>query len=104
MKIPWNYNQIEIKCLICNKPFNISPSMKYKRKHCSKKCDAISRSIIIKEGMKTCNKCHQLFSISEFSKDRKTSNGYCRICKKCQYNANKDYIIRNKEKINKKRR
>ena len=47
------------------------------------------------EGFKRCSKCEEVKSVSEFSKDRRSKDGYKSRCKECA----KRYREENKEKI-----
>ena len=59
--------------------------------------------------MKKCNRCKKVKSIDEFYKDKKRKDGLYSVCKKCHYETSKEYQpkyqkeyrIKNKEKLQK---
>ncbi len=54
--------------------------------------------------IKKCNKCGQIKLFSEFYKHKRSLGGIRAICKKCEIKISTEYAIKNKDKINKKRR
>jgi hypothetical protein len=38
----------------------------------------------LSKGFKSCNKCNQLKNVDEFTKDNRSKDGFCTICKSCK--------------------
>ena len=49
--------------------------------------------------MKFCYKCNNNKEVSDFSKNKNTSDGLCRICKSCDRKRCKLYYMKNSENI-----
>jgi hypothetical protein len=50
--------------------------------------------------MKVCNKCKEEKQFEFFPKDVKGKNGLCSICKTCTYKRQKEWVSKNKDKVN----
>lgn len=48
---------------------------------------------------KKCSKCGEVKILNEFTKEKKSSDGYSYYCKKCNIKISKIYYTNNKEKI-----
>lgn len=53
---------------------------------------------------KQCNRCGQIKFVSEFYKHKRTLGGFRATCKKCEIKIATEYSVKNKDKVNKKRR
>lgn len=53
---------------------------------------------------KICLKCKEEKLLSEFTKAKKTCDGYYQYCKKCKYEVDKEYRELKKEKINSRKK
>ena len=54
--------------------------------------------------LKTCNNCYEEESIKDFHRDVSKADGVHTICKQCRAESNKNYRIKNKVNISKKKR
>lgn len=50
---------------------------------------------------KVCTKCHKRKKLFEFHKDKNRKDNYFPICKKCISNYQKEYYLKNKDRIKK---
>ena len=48
---------------------------------------------------KVCNKCRTITYVTEFYKDKSKKDGYHTQCKICHSNNDKEYIRKNKDKL-----
>ena len=48
---------------------------------------------------KACNRCRIIKQLTEFSKHKKSRDGYLNKCKDCADNLRKEYVKENKERI-----
>jgi len=73
--------KIKVQCEICQKDIFVPPCLAPTTKYCSRKCKGIGHRKIKEDGLRQCNQCKEVFSISSFSK-----NDY--ICKPCRNKLN----------------
>lgn len=90
-------------CPICSQEFSFPRCHESRRTTCSKDCSAKFRRKIIGE-LKQCSKCKQWLPHEEFHKDRKAPGELYRHCKKCQYQQNKEWHLKNREQNRKRSR
>lgn len=58
----------------------------------------------VREADKTCAKCGETKSITEFCRDNRRKDGRSNICKPCDTEKYRKYYERNREKVNARRR
>jgi len=70
-------NKTKLKCLICDKEIYVLPCLIEKTKYCSRKCKGIDKRKIKEEGIRQCNKCKEILSLSNFG----SKEYICRVCR-----------------------
>ena len=66
-------------------------------------CDLNNYLMVSENGTKVCSKCGKEKPVSEFSKDKNSSDGYTYQCKECRNAKYREYYHANSEKMKEKR-